>query len=192
MARRRHKGGRRMRRSASGRFLKASHNPSRRRRVSRRQRSSNPRRPRPHFLKRIMTRRNPLGFPDFQTIGGIALGAVVVRMVTPRVTRLVPIAFLQSGWGQVVATLAVGAGLSWGANKFLGGKWGSAVLAGAIASAGVQAADLVVPGGVARVGAYDDEPVAVGAYDAPTQLADGTSISGTGGVEIGAYMGPNY
>jgi hypothetical protein len=141
-------------------------------------------------------RRNPLGFPDFQTIGTIALGAILVRTVTPRVASMVPGkigAMAMSGWGSVVATLVVGSGLSWVANKFAGSKWGTAVMTGAIAVAGIQSADLIVPRLPAPVSADEISAGEIEAYDQATQLADGTTISsGDEVTSVGSYMGPGY
>ena len=197
MSRRKRRG---LRRNRHGRFVKGSavraarRNPVRRHRrsIRRSHRRHARRNPVRSMFRRIVRRRNPLGFPDFQTIGGIALGAIVVRAVTPRVVSFIPGkvgTFLMSGWGAVVATAAVGAGLSMLAKKFMGEKWSSAVMSGTIAVAGVQAADLVIPKLPGSVSADTMAPLS--AYDQATQLADGTSIS-TGDEGMAAYMGPGY
>jgi len=189
-----------LRRGRKGRFVsskshrRVKHNPIRRRRSHKR----NPRRTSRSFFHKVMhrSRRNPLGFPDFQTIGGIAVGAIIVRAITPRVTSLIPGAagtFLRAGWGSVLSTVVVGGGISWAAAKFLGAKWGSACMAGTIAVAGVQAADLVIPKLPAPVNADEISADEISAYDQPTQLADGTTISAGEEINtVGSYMGPGY
>ena len=189
---------RRRRRSGArdrfGRFLKSrAHNPRRRRRVARRRHSyrSNPRRR--SYARRRFTfrRRNPAAgslIPSTSTVGtiaAIAIGAIVVRAITPRITSLIPVPQLQVGWGAVVSTGIVGMAASWAVSKFLNKSWGRAVMAGTVAVVAVEASDLVIPALPApSAGEYGS----VGAYIGATPLG-----AGPGGEEsVGFYSGPGY
>jgi hypothetical protein len=144
-----------MKRDRHGRFLKRHrrsarrHNPAR---ASRRRNTaamaSNPRRRRRSgYVVRhsVVRRRNPVfPFPDLAMVGGVALGAVVMRAAAPQITRLVPVGAIQGGWGNVAWNLALGYGLGWATGKVAGRKWGDAVTMGAVALVAVQAADLML------------------------------------------------
>lgn len=132
------------------------------------------------------------------TVVTVAVAAVVIRTVVPRVIAFVPVKALQTGWGAVAATAGIGLLGAWGIGKLAGARWGQMVMGGAVAVSAVMAADLIAPVGARPATVSDGGDVIEGDGDGegqvesfigPTQLADGTTIEGAGdGIQIQEYF----
>jgi hypothetical protein len=168
-----------LRRDAFGRFLPRRRNDPdpNPRRYRRRARRSRPVYRVVHRLVRGRRRRNPAVLPTMQTVAGIAIGALVVRAVVPRVTRMIPIPFLQTGWGQVISTVALGGAAAYAVGAMAGRRWGTVVWQGAVAVAAVTAADLIAGPPAPAALREGEETMSLGAYtdSARLALADGTA-----------------
>lgn len=197
---------RKRRSSTRRRIARARVNPRRRRHTRRRRHNPGivmrvaPRRHRRrHYSRR---RRNPsairVGQALKDTIYG-SIGAIGTRAVSALAQGFVPGAF--SGFalsGPILQALIAATVIRWGGKKFLGPQQGELLMLGGFISAGLAAADILLPGGSSGAGLTNifQRPIAAapqaqlpGSVNAGTALSDVYDVdmngAGFGGIPYG-------